>query len=374
MDEKSQGLCPGCIYSTGSLFEAVVKIRNLSLNLKKKRKCHVSSGTKKFNYLEDRFQIDFQIGLCFQRQKHVLKMLAGLKMNLKSNSNFTVYPGLTLTLTLPQPNIMTRTTKRARTIKRLRRLCQSRLHLRIMRQLEEDDSEEDELDALCAGAFEAAKERRYHQSRGKYRRSTVDVFEADLAWLGDDTSGEDRHWQTDDEFRQKYRLSKESFKELVGLIKDDPVFVKKGRGRRQKPPAYQLAVLLKYMGTEGSGGSNPDMRNLFHIGRGSAEKYQDRAVTAVHNLRSRAYTWPDEDERKIIAARIFKDFNWPNCVGIMDGTLFPLGSEPQTDDAPDYKGRKYQYSITCLIICDDQRLIRYCLCGWPGSAHDERVF
>jgi len=185
----------------------------------------------------------------------------------------------------------------------------------------------------------------------------------------------ERDWQSDDEFSQKYRVSKESFRELVDLIKDDPVFGRlNNRGRRQAPPAHQLAVLLKYMGTEGTGGSNPDMRNFFHIGRGTALAYRDRALKAIRNLKSQAFTWPDEDERKIIAARIFNEFDWPNCVGIIDGTLFPLATEPETEDAADYKGRKYLYSLTCLIVCDDQRLIRYFLCGWPGSAHDERVF
>jgi hypothetical protein len=67
-----------------------------------------------------------------------------------------------------------------------------------------------------------------------------------------------------------------------------------------------------------------------------------------------------------------RKFNWLNCVGLVDGTLFPLAFAPQTEDAPDYNGRKYGYSLTALIVCDDQHLIRYYLAGWPGSAHDER--
>jgi DDE superfamily endonuclease len=62
------------------------------------------------------------------------------------------------------------------------------------------------------------------------------------------------------------------------------------------------------------------------------------------------------------------------CVGIADGTLFPLAAEPQTEDAPDYSGKKYGYSITTMVICDHRRLIRYYLTGYPGSAHDNRVF
>ena len=42
--------------------------------------------------------------------------------------------------------------------------------------------------------------------------------------------------------------------------------------------------------------------------------------------------------------------------------------------APDYSGRKYGYSLSTMVICDHRRKIRYYLSGYPGSAHDNRVF
>jgi hypothetical protein len=234
-----------------------------------------------------------------------------------------------------------------------------------------------------SGAFvyDHATTTRYHEPRGQYRKTSYGLFQRDLGWmLSDDcvevTEGEDIPWLTEDEFRQKYRVSKHSFQELYGLIKDDPVCSARSgkKGRKQAHPAFQLAVLLKYLGTEGSGNSNPDLRNQFRIGRGTTKLWRDRARVAVRRLRNQALTWPDDSERAVISKRIFEQYDWPNCIGIMDGTLFPLAFEPQTEDAPDYHGRKFAYSITCLIICDDQRRVRYFHCGWPGSTHDERVF
>jgi len=58
--------------------------------------------------------------------------------------------------------------------------------LRFIREVEEeDDSIEDEIDAVLANAFEEAKATRYHRKRGKYR---VDIFKQDLGWLEDDDS------------------------------------------------------------------------------------------------------------------------------------------------------------------------------------------
>lgn len=252
--------------------------------------------------------------------------------------------------------------------------------MRYLREIHgEDDSEEDDDDCVLACAFEEMVSIRYHEPRGSYRKADYNVFKEELGFLfGDEeTEGTARPWLNDDEFRQKYRMSKESFRELYELIKDDRVFKPKRRGkkgRQQAHPAFQLAVLLKYYGTEGSGNSNPELRNNFRIGRGTAKLWRDRALKAVRRLGKQAYTWPDADERAEIAHRIEKEFDWPNCVGIMDGTLFPLAFEPELPDSPDYHGRKYAYSITCLVICDDQRRIRYILCGWPGSTHDERVW
>jgi hypothetical protein len=84
--------------------------------------------------------------------------------------------------------------------------------------------------------------------------------------------------------------------------------------------------------------------------------------------------WPDVSERKEIAKRIFHEFHFLNCIAIADGTLFPLMFEPQGDDAPDYHGRKFQYSLTVMIVNDDERKIRHYFSGFPGCAHDNRVY
>ena len=99
-----------------------------------------------------------------------------------------------------------------------------------------------------------------------------------------------------------------------------------------------------------------------------------RVVKAIRSLQAQYYTWPDEAERKSISARIQNDYNLPNCVGFADGTLNPLSNKPSREDAADYYGRKSGYSLSTMVVCDDRRLIRYYLAGWPGSCHDNRIF
>ena len=269
---------------------------------------------------------------------------------------------------------MPRNSLRMRRITWLKKALTQRLKFRFLRDLfDYYDEDEDDADADLIENVIAEKSKRYHQKRTNYRKSKLQiVFDEDLN--EEELDGE-KPWLNDREFLQKYRMSRDSFSAIHDLIKDNDAFADKYKsGRKQASSKYQLLVLLKYLGTEGNGASNPNLRNFFGIGEGTAGLYRDRAVEALLSLQDRVITWPNVKERSEIAQRFETQFNWRNCVGIMDGTLFPLAFRPRTEDAPDYSGRKHAYSLSALIVCDDRRRIRYINAGWPGTAHDNRIF
>ena len=88
------------------------------------------------------------------------------------------------------------------------------------------------------------------------------------------------------------------------------------------------------------------------MGYGTAAVYRRRVTKALLHLAEEYITWPDAEERQQISKEIKSKYDFPHCVGLADGTLFPLAFEPQTEDAPDYSGRKYGYSLSTMIICD----------------------
>jgi DDE superfamily endonuclease len=275
---------------------------------------------------------------------------------------------------------MPRSSERADYISHLTSLNEDRSKFKEVRdKLQIKDSIEDDIDELLFLKLFSVKGNKYLGPRKKYRKEPT-TFETDL--IESPTSSNDdnqthiqRAWLNDHEFLQKYRMKRESFYIIYNLIKNHPVFATSQKmGRKQSNPMYQFMTLLKYIGTEGSGAGNLGLRDLFKIGRGTAVLFRDRAVTAIRSLRDQAIYWPDEKEREDISARIRRDHCFPNCVGMIDGTLFPLARCPSTNDCPDYSGRKHQYSLSVIIINDDSRLIRYYISGWPGSAHDNRIF
>ena len=53
-----------------------------------------------------------------------------------------------------------------------------------------------------------------------------------------------------------------------------------------------------------------------------------RATKALQSLFSKLVSWPDEAEREEIARRIHERFHFPNCLGLIDGTLLPMEFKP----------------------------------------------
>lgn len=94
---------------------------------------------------------------------------------------------------------------------------------------------------------------------------------------------EQQPWLSENEFVQKYRMSKRNSKAILEMIKDHPVF-QNGHKRQQAPPAHQLLVFLKYVGTEGAGASNGNQRSTFGIGYGTASLYREQVTKALWSL------------------------------------------------------------------------------------------
>jgi hypothetical protein len=251
------------------------------------------------------------------------------------------------------------------------------------------------LDTVVEAAYNSLQQRRYVY-RGVHRHGIRDynIFDRDLS---EQVIDDIPPWLSDIEFLEKYRCHRSNFWSLFDLIKDHPIFGNQSQKKKQvsilisfhsfylsfiylnisffqTPPQYQLMVYLFYIGMAGSGASNPKVRNMFGIGRGTSHKFRERCIVAIRSLKGETVFWPDENERQEIALRMYNNFQWPNCLAVADGTLFPLKTEPQSQDGPDYSGRKFGYSLTVMIVNDDQKRIRHYLAGHPGSVHDNRVY
>ena len=69
------------------------------------------------------------------------------------------------------------------------------------------------------------------------------------------------------------------------------------------------------------------------------------------------FNQPDEAEQCKISKRFQDKFNFPHCVFVIDGALFPLAKKPKLEDAADYNGRKLGYTINAIFLCDNEHWI-----------------
>jgi hypothetical protein len=202
------------------------------------------------------------------------------------------------------------------------------------------------VDKVVENVKESILSRRYLLPRKPYRKGySKMIFERDLR-EEDDANGTPP-WLTEDEFLHKYRMHRSSFYRLLSLIEKHPAFVSNGR-KKQAPVKYQLLLFLFYIGKSGSGANFETCRQMFGVSKGTCNNYRKRVAAAIRSLRDEFITWPDRKERKKIARRVMEKFDFINCIALADGTLFPLTYEPQSRDAPDYHGQKFQYSMTTI--------------------------
>jgi hypothetical protein len=173
-------------------------------------------------------------------------------------------------------------------------------------------------------------------------------------------------------FKQEVRMAKEAFHKIVEMIKDNAVFHNHSYCR-QTPVDHQLLVTLRRFGYSGNGGSIGSVARYFRISEGSVEMFTNRCTSAILSLEKDVIVWPQEDEKRCISNRIQSRYTFPSCVGFIDGTLIPFSEMPELN-GEDWFSRKGLYGTNCLVICDDQKKIRYLYTGWPGCSHDERVW
>jgi hypothetical protein len=103
---------------------------------------------------------------------------------------------------------------------------------------------------------------------------------------------------------------------------------------------------------------------------GSVEQYTDRCIVAILSLESQVICWPDEEERQEIKHWVMRESGFQ---GLSKGPfLFWRISPSWTEE--DCFSRKGRYGIAGLVVCDDRKRIRHVYTGWPGCAHDARVF
>ena len=226
--------------------------------------------------------------------------------------------------------------------------------------MDDNDPMQDEVNLDCFLVMKACKSTRYMFRAPNYRKSHgywQDFF--------------DESMYNDDEFREHFRLSRNSFMQLYNIIRDHPIFTSTKKRRPQVAIQLQLLIFLYKLSSSGTGGKFTRIGKFFRVSKGNAIQCFKRVLTAILSLRDRVICWPSTEEKRNISRRFYITYGLPNCVGIIDGTLIFLTESPEWS-GEDFNTRKGGYGVNALVVCDDHCRVLYSYIGWPGSTHDNR--
>jgi hypothetical protein len=233
--------------------------------------------------------------------------------------------------------------------------------MRICRDLyNESDSDEDDLDEELILMLRTIERQRYSVVRriDPFTRSRFHHFLYEIK---------------DTRFRKLFRMERRSFHRIVARLEQQSMFVSV-RGKVAKSPvSHHMLVFLYYMGANGNAVSNEHISSFFGIGAGTVSLYIGRTTDAIVLLRDEYMYWPNHNESLSIAAEVKSMCGFSNCIGFIDGTLFPFEFKP-TLHGEDYYSRKGCYAVAAQIVCDHRAIIRDIYTGWPGSTHDNRMW
>ena len=174
-----------------------------------------------------------------------------------------------------------------------------------------------------------------------------------------------------EEFRQIARMSKMSFFRLLERF-EDPIF-RNNSPFQQTEVWIQLLLVLHRFGCYGNGASRGSLARTFGVSAGSVNIFTDRVMQVILDLEPEFLYWPNAAERHQISSHFGQKFGLPGCVGIVDGTPFNLSQRPAIEGSS-FFNRKSNYAFNIQLVCDDRKLIRAYVVGWPGPTYDSVVW
>lgn len=172
----------------------------------------------------------------------------------------------------------------------------------------------------------------------------------------------------DEQFRSRYRLTKDAFQEFLAMIRAD-IQAHNDRGR-PIPADIQLLITLRFYAT---GTFQLACGDLCEISQPSASRIIKRVSEAIARLKNNYIKFPDENMIHQSKLNFWRICGFPNVVGAIDCSHVKISS-PGGQNAELYRNRKGYFSINVQVVCGANLEIVNIVARWPGSVHDARIF
>ena len=153
-----------------------------------------------------------------------------------------------------------------------------------------------------------------------------------------------------DNFCKYFRMTPARFDSLLRLV--GPAITRKTTNFRSPvPPGERLAVTLRFLAT---GDSMQTIAFSYRLGHSTVCNIIDETCEAIWNSLSGEFLKKPSNEAdwKQISTRFYRTWNFPHCVGAIDGKHVLIQAPPSSGSS--YYNYKHTHSIVLMAVCDAQ--------------------
>ena len=175
----------------------------------------------------------------------------------------------------------------------------------------------------------------------------------------------------DKEYFLKFlRMSPERLENLLALV---PPFItkKKCRSRETPSPSEKLVVTIRYLAT---GDSQQSQTFNFCLGKSTVCNIVRETCQGISDALNDSFLKcpTSANEWRKIAEGIFHEWNFPNCLGALDGKHIAI-ERPANSGSELYNYKKL-FSTVLLAMCDSRYCFTLVYVGTNGRENDAQIF
>ncbi|XP_071528385.1 putative nuclease HARBI1 isoform X2 [Panulirus ornatus] len=172
------------------------------------------------------------------------------------------------------------------------------------------------------------------------------------------------------EFQDIYRLSKESFCELLNIIQGD--LERSDNRGRPLPAVYQLLIALHFY-CSGSYQKVVGDQHGLQVSQPTVCRTIHRVSEALAKRYSQFVTFPSVAEAADIHTKFYEVAQFPNVIGAIDCIHMRI-SNPGGAMAEQCKNSKGWYSVNCQAVVGPDLKILTAIVRWGGSVPDWQIY
>ncbi|XP_067142706.1 putative nuclease HARBI1 [Centruroides vittatus] len=176
----------------------------------------------------------------------------------------------------------------------------------------------------------------------------------------------------DDEFRSRFRLTKEATAWLCNELRDDLV---RRKSRTVILPEVQLLITLQFFASGGFQRNVGDHCQL-KVAQSTVSRIMPSVVNSIIRRLGHTISFPRSREQQLdVSSRFFIISQMPGVVGAIDCTHIAIKAPPASKyNEESFINRKGFHSINVQVVCDSQLRILNINPLYPGRTHDAFIW